>query len=154
MGDFDGDGLGDSSDACPIAPGGGNGCPADAPAPPPDGGQTGSVPTTGSASESGATPLSTATPATGTVTVSVLPASSCVSRSVFKVRINARRAHLKTGRLTLNRHRLRLVKGPRIWTARVDLRRGTRTRHTLTLRGTLRDGRPYKQVRRYRTGAR
>jgi hypothetical protein len=154
MGDFDGDGLDDSADACPIAPGGGNGCPADAPAPLADGGQTGSVPTTGSGSESGATPVSTATPPTGTVTVSVLPASSCVSRGVFRIRINARRARLKTGRLTLNRRRLRLVKGPRIWTARVDLRRSTRTRHTLTLRGTLRDGRPYKQVRRYRTCAR
>jgi hypothetical protein len=86
--------------------------------------------------------------------VSVLPASSCVSRRVFRIRIRARRAHLKTGRLLVDGRRVRLVKGPRIWTARIDLRRSTRTRHTLTIRGTLRDGRPYKQVRRYRTCAR
>ena len=83
--------------------------------------------------------------------MSVLPASSCVSRRVFRIRIRARRAHLKTGRLLVDGRRVRLVKGPRIWTARIDLRRSTRTRHTLTIRGNLRDGRPYKQVRRYRT---
>ena len=37
MGDFDGDGIDDAADACPIAAGPGNGCPADTPAPPPDG---------------------------------------------------------------------------------------------------------------------
>ena len=97
----------------------------------------------------GATPAAT-TP----VAVRVLPALSCMPRSVFTIRINARRAHLKSARLTLDGRRLRLVKGPRIWKARVDLRRSTRARHTLTIRGSLRDGRTFKQTRRYRTCAR
>jgi hypothetical protein len=88
------------------------------------------------------------------VAVSVLPASSCVPRRVFTIRINARRAHLKRARLTLDGRRLRLVKGARIWKARVDLRRSARTRHTLTIRGTLRSGRTFRQTRRYRTCAR
>jgi hypothetical protein len=160
MGDFDGDGLDDATDACPIAAGPGTGCPVEAPPPPPP--PTGGVPTsgsggvpTGSSGEAtGTTPAGSTASGTATVGVSVLPSSSCVARQVFRIRIRARRAHLKTGRLVLDGRRLRLVKGPRIWTARVDLRRSTRTRHTLTIRGTLSDGRPYKQVRRYRTCAR
>jgi hypothetical protein len=74
-----------------------------------------------------------------------------MDRRVFRIRINARKAHLKTARLTLDRKRLKLVKGKRRWTARVDLRHSARTRHTLTIRGRLRDGRRYKQTRRYRT---
>jgi hypothetical protein len=151
MGDFDGDGLDDAADVCPIAAGPGNGCPADTPAPPPAGGDTGGTPTGGT---TGTTPTGSTTSATSTAAVSVLPASSCVSRRVFRIRIRARRAHLKTGRLLVDGRSVRLVKGPRIWTARIDLRRSTRTRHTLTIRGKLRDGRPYKQVRRYRTCAR
>jgi hypothetical protein len=153
MGDFDGDGLDDAADACPIAAGTGNGCPADAPASP-AGGDTGSVPTSGTGGTTADTPAGSTATGTATVAVRVLPSTSCVAREVFTIRIRARRAHLKTGRLVLDRRRLRLVKGPRIWKARVDLRRSTRTRHTLTIRGTLRDGRPYKQVRRYRTCAR
>jgi hypothetical protein len=156
MGNFDGDGLDDAADACPIAAGPGNGCPADADAPAGStgGGETGSIP----AGYTGGTTAGTSAGSTGTgtatVAVRVLPSSSCVARQLFTIRIRARRAHLKTGRLVLDGRRLRLVKGPRIWKARVDLRRSTRTRHTLTIRGTLRDGRPYKQVRRYRTCAR
>jgi hypothetical protein len=158
MGDFDGDGIGDATDACPIAAGPGTGCPVEAPLPPPTGGVptsgSGGVPTSGSTEATGTAPAGSTASGTTTVGVSVLPSSSCVARQVFRIRIRARRAHLKTGRLVLDGRRLRLVKGPRIWTARVDLRRSTRTRHTLTIRGTLRDGRAYKQVRRYRTCAR
>ena len=102
----------------------------------------------------GGIPTGSTATGTATVAVRVLPSTSCLAKEVFTIRIRARRAHLKTGRLVLDGRRLRLVKGPRIWKARVDLRRSTRTRHTLTIRGTLRDGRPYKQVRRYRTCAR
>jgi hypothetical protein len=160
MGDFDGDGVGDATDACPIAAGPGTGCPVEAPAPPPPptGGVptsgSGGVPTGGSGEATGTAPAGSTASGTAAVAVRVLPSSSCFARQVFRIRIRARRAHLKTGRLVLDGRRLRLVKGPRIWTARVDLRRSTRTRHTLTIRGTLRDGRPYKQVRRYRTCAR
>jgi hypothetical protein len=158
MGDFDGDGLGDATDACPIAAGPGTGCPVEASPPPPTGGVpasgSGGVPTGGSGEATGSTAAGSTSSGTATVAVRVLPSSSCLARQVFRIRIRARRAHLKTGRLVLDGRRLRLVKGPRIWTARVDLRRSTRTRHTLTIRGTLRDGRPYKQVRRYRTCAR
>ena len=139
IGDFDGDGIADDTDACPIAAGTGTGCPADAPADS-GGGPSGGGGSTGSTG-----------PSTGPVTVSVLPASSCVSKRVFRLRINPRRAHLKSARLTLDGHRIRLVKGKRRWTARIDLRRSKRTRHTLTIRGRLRDGRAYRQVRHYRT---
>jgi hypothetical protein len=43
------------------------------------------------------------------------------------------------------------VKGKRRWTARIDLRRSKRTRHTLTIRGRLTSGRAYRQVRHYKT---
>ena len=163
VGDFDGDGLDDSADSCPIvaAPGGcpapaggggtpgggtpGGGTPAGGTT---GGGTTGGGTTTGGTT--GGTPAAGSTPAT----VGVLPASSCFSRRAFTIRINARRAHLKSGRLTLDGRRLRLVKGARIWKARVDLRRSTRTRHTLTIRGTLLGGQSFKQTRRYRTCAR
>jgi hypothetical protein len=158
MGDFDGDGLDDAADACPIAAGSGNGCPADAPATTGTGGVptsgSESVPTSGSGTGTGITSSGSTVSGTAAVSVRVLPTSSCLAKGVFTIRIRARRAHLKTGRLVLDGRRLRLVKGPRIWKARVDLRRSTRTRHTLTIRGTLRDGRPYKQARRYRTCAR
>jgi hypothetical protein len=156
IGDFDGDGVADDADACPIvaAPGG---CAA------PDGGGTqagGTTPTGGTTSggttSGGTTGGSSGTTASGStpVTVHVLPKWSCLPRGAFTIRINARRAHLKRGRLTLDGRRLRLVKGPRIWKARVNLSRSTRTRHTLTIRGTLRSGRSFKQTRRYRTCAR
>jgi len=164
IGDFDGDGLDDATDACPIAAGPGNGCP---PVETPDGQTGGGTPAptgtdpslppadTGSGTATGTTTgTSTGTgtgTGTGTLTVSVLPSLRCMPRGVFRIRINARKAHLKTARLTLDGKRLKLVKGTRRWTARVDLRKSTRTRHTLTIRGTLRDGRRYRQTRRYRT---
>jgi hypothetical protein len=142
VGDFDGDGIADDADSCPIAAGTNNGCPVDAPTGPVAGDPTATPPaSTGTASGAGA----------GEVTVAVLPASSCVSKRVFKIRINARKAHIKTARLTLDGHRLKLVKGKTRWTAKVDLRHSTRTRHTLTIRGTLRSGKRFKQTRHYRT---
>lgn len=161
IGDFDGDGVEDATDACPIVAGTAGGCPA-----PSDGGtqsggtQTGGTETGGTQTDgtttSGTTSGTSGTTAAATtpVAVRVLPALSCMPRGVFTIRINARRAHLKSARLTLDGRRLRLVKGPRIWKARVDLRRSARARHTLTIRGTLRDGRTFKQTRRYRTCAR
>jgi len=142
-GDFDGDGIDDANDACPIVAGPGNGCPAPADVP------TGPVAGDPTATAAGAT----ASAGTGSVAVSVLPGSGCVSKRVFKIRINARKAHIKTARLTLDGRRLKLVKGTRRWTARVDLRHSTRTSHTLVIRGKLRSGRRFKQTRRYRTCA-
>ena len=163
IGDFDGDGIDDATDACPIAAGPGNGCP---PVETPES-QTGGGTPTGPGGDPSAPPAEpgpepprhwhrhrhgtgTGT-GTGTLTVSVLPSSRCMSRSVFRIRINARKAHIKTARLKLDGRRLKLVKGKRRWTARVDLRHSTKTTHVLTIRGTLRDGRRYKQTRRYRT---
>ena len=60
---------------------------------------------------------------------------------------------LRTARLTLDGHRLKLVKGKRRWTAKVDLRHSARTRHTLTIRGKLRSGKRFKQTRHYATCA-
>jgi hypothetical protein len=77
-----------------------------------------------------------------------------MAKTIFRIRINARRAHLRSARLTLDGRRLKLVKGKRRWTARVDLRHSARTRHTLTIRGKLRSGRSFKQTRHYRTCAR
>ncbi len=150
IGDFDGDGVDDATDACPIAAGAGNGCPAVPPpsspppaVPPPSSPSPGADPVVG--------PITPADPVPVPVAVSVLPASTCVYKSVFTIRINARRAHLKRARLRLDGHRVALVKGKRRWTARIDLRRSTRTRHTLTIRGRLRDGRAFRQTRHYRT---
>jgi hypothetical protein len=161
IGDFDGDGVDDASDACPIAAGPGNGCP---PVETPDGQTGGGTPTptgtdpsvpadtgTGTATTTGTGTSSGPTTGTGTLTISVLPSWRCMYKRVFRIRINARKAHLKTARLTLDRKRLKLVKGKRRWTARADLRQSARTSHTLTIRGTLRNGRRYKQTRRYRT---
>jgi hypothetical protein len=147
VGDFDGDGIGDDTDACPAAAGAGNGCPApeDVPSGPVAGDPGATAPADGG-SGSGST-------ATAAVAVSVLPAASCIDRRVFRIRINARKAHIKTARLVLDGHRLKLVKGSRRWTAKVDLRHSTRTRHTLTIRGKLRSGRRFKQTRHYRTCA-
>jgi hypothetical protein len=145
-GDFDGDGIDDATDVCPLAAGPGDGCPLpqDVPTGPVAGDPAATAPAD-SLSGSGTT-------ATSTVAVSVLPTSPCVYRSVFRIRINARTAHIKTARLTLDGHRLKLVKrSPRRWIAKADLRHSTRTRHTLVIRGRLRDGRRFKQTRRYRT---
>jgi hypothetical protein len=144
VGDFDGDGVSDDADGCPIATGTNNGCPVDPPAGPVAGDPSATAPATaptGSGSSSGTDP----------VAVAVLPASSCMAKQVFKIRINARKAHIKTARLTLDGHRLKLIKGKTRWTAKVDLRHSTRTRHTLTIRGTLRSGKRFKQTRHYRT---
>jgi len=153
IGDFDGDGVDDASDACAIvaAPGG---CPAADGGGSPGGGTPAGGTTSGTTG--GTSTGSTATTPAGStaVTVSVLPAASCLPKRAFTIRINARRAHLKRARLTLDGRRLRLVKGPRIWKARINLRRSARSRHTLTIRGTLRSGRTFKQTRRYRTCAR
>jgi len=147
-GDFDGDGIDDANDACPMAAGAGNGCPApeDVPTGPVAGDPGATAPAGGTSGSGGAT-------ATTAVAVSVLPAASCVDRRVFRIRINARKAHIKTARLVLDGHRLKLVKGSKRWTARVDLRHTTRTRHTLTIRGKLRNGKRFRQTRHYRTCA-
>jgi hypothetical protein len=140
-GDFDGDGIADDADGCPIAAGSVNGCPApeDAPSGPVAGDPT-------------ATAAGSPTSGSGSVAVSVLPAAGCLDKRVFTVRINPRKAHIKTARLVLDGHRLKIVKrSARRWTAKVDLRRSTRTSHTLTIRGKLRSGKRYKQVRRYTT---
>jgi hypothetical protein len=138
-GDFDGDGIDDANDACPIAAGAGTGCPAQPPAGPVAGDPI--------AAATGST-----TAGSGTVAVSVLPTPGCVDKRVFSIRINARKAHIKTARLVLDGHRLKLVKrSPRRWIAKADLRHSTRTTHTLTIRGTLRSGKRFKQTRRYRT---
>ncbi len=140
LGDFDGDGIDDAADECPTVPASGTGCPApsDVPAGPVAGDPT-------------ATAAGSTTSGSGAVAVSVLPASSCVAKRVFTIRINARKAHIKTARLTIDGRRLKLVKrSPRRWTAKIDLRRSTRTRHTLTIRGTLHSGKRFKQTRRYR----
>jgi hypothetical protein len=60
---------------------------------------------------------------------------------------------MKTARLTLDGQRLRLVKGKRRWTARIDLSASSRSNHTLTITGKLTDGRNFKQTRHYRTCA-
>jgi len=91
--------------------------------------------------------------ASGAVAVSVLPATNCIAKNVFKVRLNVRKAHIRTARLTLDGHRLKLVKGKKRWTARVDLRHSARTRHTLTIRGKLRSGKRFMQTRHYVTCA-
>jgi hypothetical protein len=142
VGDFDGDGVADDADGCPIAAGTNKGCPVDPPAGPVAGDPSANAPaTTPGAGGSGTDP----------VAVSVLPASSCVSKRVFRIRINARKAHIQTARLTLDGRRLKLVKGKTRWTAKVDLRHSTLARHTLTIRGTLRSGKRFKQTRHYRT---
>jgi hypothetical protein len=142
-GDFDGDGILDAADACPTVAGTNGGCPTAAP----DGpvaGDLGATAPAGSGASSGST-------TSAAVSVSVLPASSCVRKAVFRIRINARRAHLRSARLTLDGHRLKLVKGRKRWTARVDLRRSARAKHTLVIRGRLRSGRRFKQTRHYLT---
>jgi hypothetical protein len=138
VGDFDEDNVADDVDGCPITAGTNNGCPVDPPAGPVAGDPTATAP---APSASG----------TGPVAVSVLPASSCVAKRVFKVRLNVRRAHIKSARLTLDGRRVKLIKGKKRWTATVDLRHSTRTRHTLTIRGTLRSGKRFKQTRHYAT---
>jgi hypothetical protein len=133
VGDFDGDGLNDEADACPIVAGGGNGCPSAAAANPAGSGHT--------------SPSSLAT-------VSVLPVMRCMPKATFMVRLDPRKSHMKSAKLTLDGRRLKLVKGKRRWAARVDLSHSNRTSHTLTIRGTLSDGRSFKQTRHYRTCAR
>jgi hypothetical protein len=141
MGDFDADGVADDTDACPIDAGPGKGCPV-------PGGSGGS-----SSVGSGGSGVVPPAAAAGTVPVSVLPASRCVAKRVFRIRINARKAHLKSARLTLDGHKLKLVKGKKRWSARVDLRHSKRTKHTLTIKGKLRNGHRYKQTRHYKTCA-
>ena len=104
VGDFDGDGVSDEADACPIAAGPGNGCPA------PE-----------------ATPTGSDQPgASGVEAVSVLP-GGCLPKGVFKIRLNPRKSHMKSASLTLDGHRVKLVKGKRRWTAKIDLSHSTRT---------------------------
>ena len=167
VGDFDGDGVDDAADACPIAAGAGNGCPvpADTPAPPtggglPGGGTTGGGETAPPVGDPGVTPAGTTDPGTGTVPATGRSRStSCPPRPAC-TRASSRSASTRAGRtsrrarLKLDGRRIALVKGARRWKARIDLRRSTRTRHTLTIRGRLRDGRAYRQTRRYRTCAR
>jgi hypothetical protein len=141
QGDFDGDGIDDGTDACPTAKGTGNGCPAPQALP------TGPVAGDPAATAAGGTTA-------GAGSVRVLPTTSCVSRTVFRIRINARKAHIKTARLTLDGRRLKLIKRRSgRWTARADLRHSSRTTHTLTIRGRLRSGKRFKQTRHYRTCA-
>ena len=119
LGDFDGDGIDDAADTCPIAArGSGTGCPAPVRRP-------GRIRWRGDPT---ATAAGSTTSGSGAVAVSVLPASSCVAKRVFTIRINARKAHIKTARLTIDGRRLKLVKrSPRRWTAKIDLRHSTRT---------------------------
>lgn len=141
LGDFDGDGIDDAADECPTVPASGTGCPAPA--------EVAAGPVAGDPT---ATAAGSTTSGSGAVAVSVLPSSSCVAKRVFVIRINARKEHIRTARLTIDGRRLKLVKrSPRRWTAKVDLRHSTRTTHTLTIRGTLRSGKRFKQTRRYRT---
>ena len=145
LGDFDGDGVDDAADECPLVAGAGAGCPAVAPDGPVAGDPSATAPAGGgSDSNSGST-------ASSAVAVSVLPATTCVRKTVFRIRIDARRAHLRSARLTLDGHRLKLVKGRKRWTARVDLRHSERAKHTLVIRGRLRDGRRFRQTRHYLT---
>ncbi len=132
VGDFDGDGVNDEADACPIAAGPGNGCPNTT-----GGSSTG----TGGASQG------------SVATVSVLPGMRCLPKRAFRVSLNPRKSHMKSAKLTLDGHKLRLVKGRRRWTARVDLSHSNRSNHTLTISGKLTDGRSFKQTRHYRTCA-
>ncbi|HEY7255430.1 MAG TPA: hypothetical protein VH476_02000 [Solirubrobacterales bacterium] len=132
IGDFDGDGVNDEADACPIAAGPGNGCPS------PDAGSA----STGSGQA----------PRQGAATISVLP-GGCFPKGAFKIHLNPRKTHMKSASLTLDGRRLKLVKGRRRWTAKVDLSRSNRSNHTLTIRGKLSDGRSFKQTRHYRTCA-
>jgi hypothetical protein len=127
--DFDGDGINDEADACPIAAGTGNGCPVASDGP-------------GASSSR-----------SSEATVKVLP-GGCLPKGVFKIRLNPRKSHMKSASLTLDGHRLKLVKGKRRWTAKVDLSHSNRTSHTLTIRGKLSDGRSFKQTRHYRTCSR
>ncbi len=133
VGDFDGDGLNDEVDACPILAGAGNGCPSPA---------AGPTAGSGHASQSGA------------AAISVLPDMSCLPKAAFTVKLDPRKSHVKSAKLTLDGHRLKLVKGRRRWSARVDLSHSNRSSHTLTIRGKLSDGRSFKQTRHYRTCAR
>jgi hypothetical protein len=126
VGDFDGDGIDDEADACPIEAGPGNGCPAGEAAP------------VGNA------------PGSSEAAVSVLP-GGCLPQGAFKIHLNPRKTQMKSATLTLDGQRLKLVKGKRSWTARVDLSHSSRTSHTLTIRGKLADGRNFKQTRHYRT---
>ncbi len=132
VGDFDGDGVNDESDACPIAAGPDNGCPE-----------------TAAGSSAGAGRTSQA----GVATVSVLPGMRCLPKRAFMVSLNPRKSHMQSAKLTLDGHKLRLVKGRRRWTARVDLSHSSRSSHTLTIRGKLTDGRRFKQTRHYRSCA-
>ena len=132
VGDFDGDGIGDESDACPIAAGSGTGCPA-------PGGESGG----GAGKSSGA----------DEVAVHVLPGAGCLPNAPFKIKLSPGKSHMKSARLTLDGHKLKLVKGKRTWTAKVDLSGSNRASHTLTIRGKLNDGRSFKQTRHYRTCA-
>ena len=135
VGDFDGDGINDEVDACPIAAGTGNGCPATDP---------GAAGGPGSANPSGVTD----------VTMNVLPGAACLPKGPFKIKLNPRKSQMTSARLTLDGHKLKLVKGKRNWTAKIDLSRSNRASHTLTIRGRLKDGRSFKQTRHYRTCAR
>jgi hypothetical protein len=78
----------------------------------------------------------------------------CPAAAAFKIHLNPRKTQMKSATLTLDGHRLKLVKGKRRWTARVDLSHSNRPSHTLTIRGKLQDGRSFKQTRHYRTCAR
>jgi hypothetical protein len=145
-GDFDGDGVADGADACPAVAGTNGGCPAVVPDGPVAGDPAATAPATGDGTSGGS-----GSTASSAVSVSVLPAATCVRKAVFRIRINARRAHLRSARLTLDGHRLKLVKGRKRWTARVDLRHSARATHTLVIRGRLRSGRRFKQTRHYLT---
>ena len=84
----------------------------------------------------------------------VLPGAACLPKAPFKIKLSPGKSHMKSARLTLDGHKLKLVKGKRTWTAKVDLRRSNRASHTLTIRGRLKDGRSFRQTRHYRTCAR
>ena len=85
--------------------------------------------------------------------MNVLPGAACLPKAPFKIKLSPSKSHMKSARLTLDGHKLKLVKGKRTWTAKIDLSGSNRASHTLTIRGKLKDGRSFKQTRHYRTCA-
>ena len=85
--------------------------------------------------------------------MNVLPGAACLPKGPFKIKLNPRKSHMTSARLTLDGHKLKLVKGKRTGPRRSTSARSNRASHTLTIRGKLKDGRSFKQTRHYRTCA-
>lgn len=85
----------------------------------------------------------------------VVPARSCVSRRVFRIRLRtgrrkAERSAIKTVRVTVNGKNVPVSSGARR-TAQVNLRNLPKGRFTVVIRMTLADGGKVRDTRRYRT---